>query len=343
MKIKNIELADISRYRGELMGAAMLFIILFHVQLPRSDMFFGLRRMGNIGVDLFLFLSGIGLWFSWMKDREGENLRQKTVGFYLRRLLRIYPTWLVMASLFYVGDFMGAGKYSKNLADLLGDVLVNWDFWLHDELTFWYIPATMMLYLLAPPYMELIRRHPVYRWLPVVMVMWCVIVQWVTPIHQAVGHIEIFWSRVPIFFIGINMSEAVRSKQSVDGQAIWLILLMFGVALSASIFLEQVRHGQFPLFVERMLYIPLTVTTVLLLNAVFRHTPQWFNRALSFVGAVSLEIYLIHSHFVLVHLERLGWSYWPKFFACLAITLPLAWLLNKVIGLIVRPLKKRLK
>ncbi|MBQ3740872.1 MAG: acyltransferase [Prevotella sp.] len=343
MKIKNIELADISRYRGELMGAAMLFIILFHVQLPRSDMFFGLRRMGNIGVDLFLFLSGIGLWFSWMKDREGENLRQKTVGFYLRRLLRIYPTWLVMASLFYVGDFMGAGKYSKNLADLLGDVLVNWDFWLHDELTFWYIPATMMLYLLAPPYMELIRRHPVYRWLPVVMVMWCVIVQWVTPIHQAVGHIEIFWSRVPIFFIGINMSEAVRSKQSVDGQAIWLILLMFGVALSASIFLEQVRHGQFPLFVERMLYIPLTVTTVLLLNAVFRHTPQWFNRALSFVGAVSLEIYLIHSHFVLVHLERLGWSYWPKFLACLAITLPLAWLLNKVIGLIVRPLEKRLK
>ena len=343
MKIKNIELADISRYRGELMGAAMLFIILFHVQLPRSDMFFGLRRMGNIGVDLFLFLSGIGLWFSWMKDREGENLRQKTVGFYLRRLLRIYPTWLVMASLFYVGDFMGAGKYSKNLVDLLGDVLVNWDFWLHDELTFWYIPATMMLYLLAPPYMELIRRHPVYRWLPVVMVMWCVIVQWVTPIHQAVGHIEIFWSRVPIFFIGINMSEAVRSKQSVDGQSIWLILLMFGVALSASIFLEQVRHGQFPLFVERMLYIPLTVTTVLLLNAVFRHTPQWFNRALSFVGAVSLEIYLIHSHFVLVHLERLGWSYWPKFFACLAITLPLAWLLNKVIGLIVRPLEKRLK
>ena len=66
MKIKNIELADISRYRGELMGAAMLFIILFHVQLPRSDMFFGLRRMGNIGVDLFLFLSGIGLWFSWV-------------------------------------------------------------------------------------------------------------------------------------------------------------------------------------------------------------------------------------------------------------------------------------
>ena len=52
MKIKDIELENISRYRGELMGAAMLFVILFHVGLPRDDMFFGLRRMGNIGVDI---------------------------------------------------------------------------------------------------------------------------------------------------------------------------------------------------------------------------------------------------------------------------------------------------
>ena len=55
MKIKDIELTNISRYRGELMGMAMIFIILFHVSLPQSDMFFGLRRMGNIGVDMFFF------------------------------------------------------------------------------------------------------------------------------------------------------------------------------------------------------------------------------------------------------------------------------------------------
>ena len=43
MRIKDIELENISRYRGELMGIAMLFIILFHVSLPRNDLFFGLR------------------------------------------------------------------------------------------------------------------------------------------------------------------------------------------------------------------------------------------------------------------------------------------------------------
>ena len=53
MMKKNIELGNISRYRGELMGLAIIFVVLFHVGLPREDIFFGLRRMGNIGVDIF--------------------------------------------------------------------------------------------------------------------------------------------------------------------------------------------------------------------------------------------------------------------------------------------------
>ena len=184
MKIKDIELANISRFRGELMGAAMLFIILFHVALPREDAFFGLRRMGNVGVDMFLFLSGIGLWFSWTKNPSAKH-------FFIRRYLRIYPTWLIIACLFYIPGFQGGSAW--NWINLFGEITINWGFWLHDELNFWYIPATMMLYLFAPAYMELIKRHPIYRWLPVVMIMWCILVQYVTPIHQAVGHLEIFW------------------------------------------------------------------------------------------------------------------------------------------------------
>ena len=330
MKIPDIELQNISRYRGQLMGAAMLFIMLFHVELARSDTFFGLRRMGNIGVDMFLFLSGVGLWFSWVKN---PSYRQ----FYTRRLIRIYPTWLVVACLYYIPR-LPVNDFSSAL-NLFMEISFNWNFWLHDELNFWYIPAIMALYLAAPPYMALIRRHPVYRWLPVVMVMWCILVQWVTPIHQAVGHLEIFWSRVPIFFIGINMGEMVRQKRTIDGQGIWMLWLMFIMALAASIFLEQERHGHFPLFIERMLYIPLTVTAVMLLNRIFRRLPACANRAIAFVGALSLECYLIHIHFVLHYLPR-QWTYWPKFAACLVITLPLAWLLSKAMAWLTQHLLK---
>lgn len=334
--IKDIELQNISRYRGELMGAAMLFVILFHVGLPREDAFYGLRRIGNIGVDMFLFLSGVGLWFSWTKHPSLKH-------FFTRRYLRIYPAWLIIACLFYIPDFLGSRQFSTNIIDLLGDVLINWDFWLHDELSFWYIPATMMLYLFAPAYMQLIIKHPVYRWLPVVMIMWCILVQYVTPIHAAVGHLEIFWSRVPIFFIGINFGKAVKEKRCMDGASLWLIVLVFVMAFASSVFLEQVRHGQFPLFIERMLYIPLTVTAILLLNRVFRRTPKWFNATFREVGALSLEAYLIHLHFVLVHIERFHWSYWPTFLVCIAITMPLAWLLHKIVELGVKPLENKVK
>ena len=201
----------------------------------------------------------------------------------------------------------------------------------------------MMLYLFAPAYMELIKRHPIYRWLPVVMIMWCILVQYVTPIHHAVGHLEIFWSRVPIFFIGINMGEMVRQKQTLDGASIWMIWLMFLMTLMASIFLEQEKHGMFPLFLERMLYIPLTITSILLLNRIFRRTPHWFNRCFMLVGALSLECYLIHIHFVLKYIEPHHWGYWPTFFACIGITLPAAWILSKIAGWISRELSKIIK
>lgn len=320
IKIKDIELANISRFRGELMGAAMLFIILFHVALPREDAFFGLRRMGNVGVDMFLFLSGIGLWFSWTKNPDVRH-------FFVRRYLRIYPAWLIIACLFYIPRFEGGDLWAW--VDLVGDISINWDFWLHDELNFWYIPATMMLYLFAPGYMELIKRHPIYRWLPVVMIMWCILVQYVTPIHHAVGHLEIFWSRVPIFFIGINMGEMVRSRKQLPPDAVWLLLVTFLMTFGTCLYLEQVRHGHFPLFVERMLYIPFTVCSILVMNRIFRRTPEWVNRAFRLVGMLSLEAYLIHIHFVLVYIQPMGLGYWGTFAATVAITLPVAWVLHQ--------------
>lgn len=326
MRIPDIELANISRFRGALMGIAMLIIILFHVDLARSDMFFGLRRMGNLGVDMFLFLSGIGLWFSWVK---APGYRR----FYFRRLIRIYPAWLIIACLFYIPRMPVHDAIS--LINLIGEIGFNWHFWLYDELNFWYIPAIMMLYLFAPPYMDLIRRHSVYRWLPVVMIMWCILVEWVTPIHNAVGHLEIFWSRVPIFFIGINMGEMVRQKRTIDGQGIWMLIIMFVMTSASCFFLEQERHGEFPLFVERMLYIPLTITFILLCNRVLRRTPSWVNSSLAFVGSLSLECYLIHSHFVLDYLPK-AWSYWPTFLVCTVVTLPLAWVLSKIVDKIAK-------
>ncbi len=341
----------ISRRRSELMGFAIIIVMLFHVNTPRADAFFGLRRMGNLGVDIFLFLSGIGLWFSWAKQQNWKR-------FYLNRALRIYPAWLLVAGYFYISNFhYGHPRYAlpfggtgnagiDSVIDLCGEVLFNWDFWLHDELTFWYVPATMMLYLFAPMYMELVRRWPVYRWLVVLPLMWPIMVQYVTPIHQAVGHIEIFWSRVPIFFLGINIAESIRQKKTIDRAAWPMVIGLFAISLGACIWLEQMRHGRFPLYTERMLYIVLAVTTVLIVSGSLGSLgtgtvdPKSGSavpvpcdplcKALAWVGGISLEIYLVHIEFILKPLYRLHLGYWPTALLLIAISLPVAWIVAKI-------------
>ena len=337
--MRDIHLSDISRHRAAIMGIAMICIILFHVGVPRNDAFYGVCRMGNIGVDIFLFLSGIGLWYSWTREpSERQTFFRRWLTFYWRRLRRVYPAWIIVSAAFYIPRFMARDSHSAaEWADLFGDVLLNWDFWLNDELTFWYIPATMMLYIFAPPYMALIRRLPDCRWLVVAAFMWCIIVQYVTPIHNAVGHIEIFWSRVPVFFLGINIASGVKADRTLHRHMLWLIILLFVMSLSACVWLEQMRHGRFPLFVERMLYIPLAVSFVLLLTQLLNRTPRSFNKAMIWVGGISLETYLLHIEFVMRDIKAFHLGYWPTALLTITITLPIAWLLHKAIDKALKP------
>lgn len=329
-----IELSDLSRYRGELMGLAMIFVMLFHIALPKSNPMYGLVRCGNVGVDIFLMLSGIGLWYSWSKN---PNIKH----FFLRRYLRVYPAWLLIACLHYIPQYLNTpgGGYSPNVLNLVLNILVGWSFWRVDDLTFWYVPAIMMLYTFAPFYMMLIRRQPIYRYMPVVAMVLCVMVQYYPPIHSAVGHVEIFFSRIPIFLIGINLGAWVKEQRRLDGSALWLLLLLFVMSITMCIEFEFHWRGRFPLFLERMVYIPLTVCGCMLLTLLLGKMPTPVNRALRFVGTISLEIYLIHIQFVLVYIRPLKLGYCLTFLLMTAATLPLAWLLHKAVELLERKVK----
>ena len=348
MKLPNIQLNNISKYRGELMGFAIIIVMLFHVSLSQRSPWFGLRRMGNLGVDIFFFLSGIGLWYSWSK----QQLYGK---FYLNRALRIYPAWLIIAGYFYLSRFTTAhpsyrlpfggtgSSTADSYIDLAGDLLFNWDFWLYDELTFWYVPATMMMYLFAPLFMQLLRKDRVFEWLVVLPLMWCIIVTYVVPVHKAVGHIEIFWSRIPVFMLGLTCAEAVRQKLTLNKRAWWLILGFFALSLWSCVWLEQNRHGKFPLYTERMLYIVLAITTIFIMARVFDAIAEgklsFVNKFFSWVGGFSLELYLVHVEFIMKPLERQHLGYWPTFFLTLIISLPIAWLIHKVCTIIINKVK----
>jgi len=311
------------------MGLAMIFVVLFHVGVHRNSMMYGVVRCGNVGVDMFLFLSGIGLWFSWTGNSSLTR-------FFRKRYIRIYPAWLIMACLFYIPNYMDTpgGGYSPGLFHLAANIAVNWSFWRIDDLTFWFIPSIMMLYTFAPAYMEAIRREPSWRWLPVAFVLLAVMVHYYPPVYGAVGHVEIFFSRIPVFLLGINCGELVRTRRTAGGSSFWLVVVLFVMSLAQCVEFEEAWRGRFPLFLERMVYIPLSVTGMLLLVRLLRHTPQRFNRAMAFVGTVSLEIYLIHAQFVLKYVREWDLGFCLTAVITIAVSVLLAWLLHRAVGML---------
>lgn len=344
---------DLSRYRNELMGISIIMVILFHVGGMRHDtLWLCLSRCGNIGVDMFFFFSGIGMWFAWTKSRQTGY--RKLLSFFRRRYLRIYPVWLVTACAYYIPRYCDG---RMTLPDTLSDIAVNWGFWHHCELAFWFIPAIMMLYTVAPAYITLICRHRSWRWMPVAAVMLCVMLQYLQPLNSALGHLEIFVSRIPIFLLGINAGERVMERRPIESSARWMMLLTLAMGIIICVNFENGLRDRFPLFLERMVYIPMTVSMSLLLCRLFaladaenKRTAPWVrratgmtNRALAFTGGVSLEIYLVHYQFVIVPFHLRSLSYWPKAFATLAIAIPAAWVLHKVVGHVVRKLEDVLK
>ena len=70
---KYFQLSKISEYRTELMGMSAMLILICHsvayIEMPRILHY--VLSLGNIGVDLFLFLSGMGMWFSLTKPLRG--------------------------------------------------------------------------------------------------------------------------------------------------------------------------------------------------------------------------------------------------------------------------------
>ena len=81
-----------SKYRSYYMGCAMVMVLLYHWSGICAELqFLGCFKWGYIGVDIFVFLSGMGLCYAYNKYHP--------LVFYMRRFLRLYPIYMLTAIL----------------------------------------------------------------------------------------------------------------------------------------------------------------------------------------------------------------------------------------------------
>ncbi len=186
-------LQSLSKDRNYYMGTAIILVLFYHLMGACGSSFKLLKIFmgGYIGVDIFLFLSGLGLCHSY----DNHTLKD----FYKRRFVRIYPLFLLFA---IIRTLMHT--------NLLNIKVSLWD-WFCNLTTLsyyqiggffidWYLSALFILYLLFPIFRKKTNIVTISLSIALIII-----------IYYFVG--RPYWtydcliSRIPIFMAGIYMHD----------------------------------------------------------------------------------------------------------------------------------------
>ena len=186
----------ISRNRGKLMGIATLWIAVFHSTMWITNRGLGFLKVnGYGGVDIFLFLSAFGLYYSYSKDSDKKN-------FYLKRARRVLPA---IIPVMFLSSLISGYSLPKLVA-----VVLNVDFWISGNLVLWYFPALLVLYLVTPFFLDRFIGHE-KKWL-VLGLAFGILIGLLTLNDVRL----IFYSRIPVFVTGFYFAYLAKGEVKIS-------------------------------------------------------------------------------------------------------------------------------
>jgi peptidoglycan/LPS O-acetylase OafA/YrhL len=223
MPIKDY-MADISKYRSHIMGFCILEVILLHssFQFPGA---LNYVRMMYWAVDIFFFLSGLGIYHSLSRNSE-------IVPFYRRRFMRIYPAYLPMLLLYFIPVLIKSapeGSIWALIQQFLGNIfLLGWINGLDNQFN-WYPQAIFITYLLSPVLYFIVKScHGSGRKLFAVLAFFIV-----SQLCFFGSGVLVAYSRSIAFILGlISADMAVRNKDFRLNLPVVFVLFIIGNCLA---------------------------------------------------------------------------------------------------------------
>ncbi len=317
MKSKKLNLPNnwllISKYRSALMGFAAIFIIVFHTTLYCSDiytldsfintLFFRIMNCVNIGVEIFLFVSGVGLYFAYEKQPRFKD-------YYIKRILNVYMLFFICNIFKYIFYDILIHKYDFKIfiEDLFG-----LNFILGRNNSGWYVVFAMILYLVYPIIYKITKKLENSKWNTVVwfsvILVWFIFLIIIRNTKFYESH-EVALTRVPIFLLGCYAGSLVKQKKEFK----WWIYAAAIVGFFARAYviydnrLIAKRFSSF-LFGITVIYVLLFVCSVL---------PEKMLSFFEKAGNISLELYLVHGA---LYVNLMQFDYLRTWYVYLALTI----------------------
>lgn len=282
-----------SKYRQALMGIAMLGVLILHgmsfAGIKSNVYTFPFEFFSRIAFTQgFLFLSGLGLYYSFTKT-------QNVMWFYEKRIKRLMIPFMLMTLPFYlfkliVGD-------SSFIRFCLEESSLY--FWLYGNNGMWYISVSLMLYFLFPVLYKFMFHKENHIVLRLLVILWLYILMAVGLYFYQPDYYNLVRRGVeqsPMFVIGIFVGYLAFHKRSIKLASLigGVILVVVTYILYKKVNIEFLGVYE---IARRLLFLPLTCLALQYLcykrhNAILDFF-NWF-------GKYSLEIYVLHILIIVV-------------------------------------------
>ena len=257
--------------RMSIFGISLIWIFFRHTFFYNSfsfGLFDYLVRIGDSGVDIFMFMSAYGLCFSYQKNSN-------KIQFYKKRLLRVAPSVFILLFLFAIIDTC---LFDASIIKCIHPL-----YWFNSLYsTYWFIGAILVFYILFPFIYDFLFKSNFNQYYIITgafaFAIICVTIILLTRI-SLLYQLVVYTARIPILIIGMLM--AIRG---IWPQKIILFFLVISLPLVCLL----------PKDYQRISYGLLAVPVVYYLSLLLDKTPKIIKKLLSFVGVCSLEFYLIH-------------------------------------------------
>ena len=275
------------KYRKNMMTAAIVMILLYHTKGAWPEI--ALKKAAAYfygGVDVFFFCSGVGCFFSYLGDRDPAAFLTRRA----RRVLPVYlPFILVWLALHLADGSLTVPSALANLFGMHGFTGVKPAF-------NWYVSGMWLSYLLTP-WLALLAERCDTRIKAAGALLSLLLF---SVAFWGDQELVIIMTRLPVFFAGMLFASESRRREALNKTE--LVVLLCAVPVGAALLWETPRFAVDTVWNYGLAWYPLLLIApglCVLIAAASEGLSRFkagraVNRALTFLGGLTFEIYLVH-------------------------------------------------